>query len=594
MSFYFFNSLKNSKFQGQNVDIYEISHKEKPTLNTNTVKDLAGVKHNVQSFNIRYDDITALDRIALVGYYNKYKSDSLVCDNVVYRIGFGSNYLVTSYFSSSTFSQITFQIISENRKYLSYNDMNMSLLPNGILTNGLINTQSGTVIGINACVILVSSIYMGDEYIGYADISKINNKILVSTVFRKSDLEKLGGTINVNIHNDTYGDISTGGGYGGGSFDNTSDAIGVPQVPSIGVTTTGFINVYNPSLGELEGFGDELFPDFSEHEFTTADSLEAIASNLAEVGATIYDLLKSFINSNLINYVLDCHIIPCVPTVSDKIPIKVGFKTFPQQSAKVTSDYVTVDCGTLEIAEYYQNFIDYVGTTAKLYLPFVGFVGIEPEYFQNGKLRVTYSFNVIDGSFMAFVLSTSSKSNLKETVIGSFGGNCCVHIPITGVNYSSMISGIVQGVTTVASSGLTSYAGKLLTKDIVEDLGHKDSNYTQNDATRSSINVRKSQLNTASSALSLLSAKPTYESSNSYNSNSAYMGIRIPYLLISRTVSSFSNTYTKENGLPLNVSKKLDSVKGMTIASNLVLDGLSCTTEEKNMIKALFEGGVIL
>lgn len=594
MSFYFFNSLKNSKFQGQNVDIFEISHREKPYLNSLTVRDLAGVTHNVQSFNIYFEDITELEILALINYYNRYKSDSSICDNVVYRIGFGTNYLVTTYFSSSTFNQITFQIISENRKYLSYNDMRSSLLPNGTITNGVISAQSGVTGGPDACVILVSTNYMDKEYIGYADISKIDKKTLECKVFKKSDLEELGGVINVNKHDDTYGDISSGGGYGGGSFDNTSDAIGVPQVPSIGVTSTGFINVYNPSLGELEGFGDELFPDFSEHQFTSADSLEAIANNIAEVGATIYDLLKSFINSNLINYVLDCHIIPCVPTVSDKIPIKVGFKTFPQQSAKVTSDYVTVDCGTLEIAEYYQNFIDYVGTTAKLYLPFVGFVGIEPEYFQNGKLKVTYSFNVIDGSFMAFVLSTSSKSNLKETVIGSFGGNCCVHIPITGVNYSSMISGIVQGVTTVASSGLTSYAGKLLTKDIVEDLGHKDTNYTQNDATRSSINVRKSQLNTASSALSLLSAKPTYESSNSYNSNSAYMGIRIPYLLISRPVSSFSDTYTKENGLPLNVSKKLESVKGMTVASNLVLDGLSCTAEEKNMIKALFEEGVIL
>ena len=559
MSFYFFNSLKNSKFQGQNVDIYEISHKEKPTLNTNTVRDLSGVKHNIQSFNIRYDDITSLDKIALVGYYNKYKSDNLVCDNVVYRISFGSNYLVTSYFSSSTSSQITFQIISENRKYLSYEDMMLSLLPNGSVTNGVIYTQSGTVIGTNACVILVSTNYMGDEYLGYADISKINNKILVSTVFRKSDIEKLGGTINVNIHDDTYGDISSGGGYGGGSFDNTSDAIGVPNLPSIGATTTGFINVYNPSIGELSGFADDLFPDFPNHQFTTADSLEAIANNLASMGETIYDLLKSFINSNLINYVIDCHIVPCLPSVSNKIPIKVGFKTFTQQSAKVISDYVTIDCGTLEIAEYYQNFIDYVGTSAQLYLPFVGFVGIEPEYFQNGKLKVTYSYNVIDGSFMAFVISSSSKSNLKDTIIGSYGGNCCVHIPITGLNYSSIISGVVQGIGAM----------------------------TNNIASGNLIGA-------ASSAMTIASLKPDLENSNAYNSNSAYMGVRIPYLLIKRQVSSFSNTYTKENGLPLNVSKKLNEVKGMTIASNLILDGLSCTEEEKNMIKALFEEGVIL
>lgn len=559
MSFYFFNSLKNSKFQGQNVDIFEISHREKPTLNSLTVRDLDGVKHNVQSFSIDFEDITGFEVLALINYYNRYKSDSSICDNVVYRIGFGTNYLVTTYFSSSTDRQITFQIISENRKYLSYDDMKKSLLPNGTITNGVISTQSGVIGGSDACVILVSTNYMDKEYIGYAYISQINKKILVCKVFKKSDLEELGGVINVIKHDDTYGDISGSGGYGGGSFDNTSDAIGVPDLPSIGATTTGFINVYNPSLGELSGFADDLFPDFPNHTFTTADSLEAIANNLASMGETIYDLLKSFINSNLINYVIDCHIVPCSPSVSDKIPIKVGFKSFPQQSAKVTSDYVTVDCGTLEIAEYYQNFIDYVGTTAQLYLPFVGFVGIEPEYFQNGKLKVTYSYNVIDGSFMAFVISSSSKSNLKDTIIGSYGGNCCVHIPITGLNYSSIISGVVQGVGAM----------------------------TNNIASGNLIGA-------ASSAMTIASLKPDLENSNAYNSNSAYMGVRIPYLLIKRQVSSFSNTYTKENGLPLNVSKKLNEVKGMTIASNLVLDGLSCTLEEKNMIKALFEEGVIL
>lgn len=559
MSFYFFNSLKNSKFQGQNVDIFEISHREKPTLNNNTVRDLKGVKHTVQSFSINFEDITGFEVLALINYYNRYKSDSSICDNVVYRIGFGNNYLVTTYFSSSTSDQITFQIISENRKYLSYDDMYDSLLPNGTISNGVISTQSGTIGGSDACVILVSTNYMDKEYIGYADISKLNKKVLVCEVFKKSDLEELGGVINVIKHDDTYGDISVSGGYGGGSFDNTSDAIGVPSLPSIGATMTGFINVYNPSMGELSGFADDLFPDFSTHQFTTADSLEAIANNLASMGETIYDLLKSFINSNLINYVIDCHIVPCLPSVSEKIPIKVGFKTFPQQSAKVTSDYVSIDCGTLEIAEYYQNFIDYVGTSAQLYLPFVGFVGIEPEYFQNGKLQVTYSYNIIDGSFMAFVISSSSKSNLKDTIIGSYGGNCCVHIPITGLNYSSMISGVVQGVGAM----------------------------TNNIASGNLIGA-------ASSAMTIASLKPDLENSNAYNSNSAYMGVRKPYLLIKRQVSSFSNTYTKENGLPLNVSKKLNEVKGMTIVSNLVLDGLSCTSEEKNMIKALFEEGVIL
>lgn len=556
MSFYFFNSLKNSKFEGQNVDIYEISHKEKPSLNREKIRDLNGVVHTVQSFKNNQNDVSALDKIALSSYYEKYKTSSLICDNVNFRIGFGSNYLVTSFISTTNFNQIIFQIISENRKYLSYQDMRDSLIPNGSLTNGLIGTLSGTG-GVNACVILVSTNYLNEEYIGFCDLTNYPN--FSYYVYRKSDLEKLGGTIDINIHDDIYGDISTSGGYGGGSFDNTSDAIGVPQNPAIGATTTGFINVYNPSLNELQGFADDLFPDFEIREFSDKSGIDGVVENVKVLGETMHDILESFINSNLINYVIDCHIVPAIPQVGDKVPIKVGFKNFNQSSAKVTSDYVTVDCGTLNIAEYYQNFIDYIGTSAQLYLPFVGFVSIEPEYFQNGSLHIVYSYNVIDGSFMAFILSTSSKSNLKETVIGSYGGNCCVHIPITGLNYSSMISGVVQGVGSM----------------------------TSNIASANPIGV-------ASSAMSIASAKPDLENSNAYNANSAFMGVRIPYLLIKRQVSSFSANYTKENALPLNVSKKLDSVKGLTFCDNIILDGINATEEEKEKIKELFKGGVIM
>lgn len=561
MSFSFFNCLKNSKFEGQNVDIFNFADLgSRHTINTETVKNFDGQTYNLRFFSFNYDNINALDRLALVEYKSSYAQNGYDFSNISYRIGLGSNkylYYASPVNSSNNYIAHLFGITSTNRLYTSYNDIYNSLYNNSsdnIKIYSWTYSQQQTI-----STIMCSTTFQFDDWIGFCDITKLANKTVLGVMFNKSDIENMGYNIDLIKHDDKYGDMSSSGGYGGGSFDNTSDAIGVPQLPSIGATTTGFINVYNPSLGELSGFADELFPDFSEHEFTTADSLEAIANNLAEVGSTIYDLLKSFINSNLINYVLDCHIIPCVPTVADKIPIKVGFKSFPQQSAKVTSDYVTVDCGTLEISEYYQNFIDYVGTSAQLYLPFVGFVGIEPEYFQNGKLKVTYSYNVIDGSFMAFVISSSSKSNLKDTVIGSYGGNCCVHIPITGVNYSSMISGVVQGVGSMASSIAT---GNLI--------------------------------GTASSAMTIASLKPDLENSNAYNSNSAYMGVRIPYLLIKRQVSSFSNSYTKENGLPLNVSKKLEEVKGMTFASNLVLDSLSCTTEEKDMIKAFFEEGVIL
>ena len=380
--------------------------------------------------------------------------------------------------------------------------------------------------------------------------------------FDISDLNSKIGKIEWNIQSGRFGNYSKEGGYSSGSFDTSSDAIGVPELPTLGVSTTGFINIYSPSINELVNFGDDLFPDFQNADFPDLSGevgLKEIGQALGALVDNVYNIGQSFINSKLIDYVIDCHIIPCYPSVGTKEKIKVGFKTFNQESLKVTSDYVSVDCGSLSVAEYYNNFIDYVGTEAKLYLPFVGFIGLEPEFFQNGTIKVVYSFNIVDGSFMAHVLSTSSKSKLKDTVIGSYSGNCCVHIPITGLNYSTLVTSVLNG-TGATISNLTS--GNVM--------GAVDN------------------------ALNTLSSKPSMQNSNGYSSSSAFLGIRKPYLLISRVVSSFSNNYTQENGLPLNVSKTLSEMSGLTVVKNAILDGLSCTSSEKEMIKNMLEKGVIL
>lgn len=365
-----------------------------------------------------------------------------------------------------------------------------------------------------------------------------------------------------------YGDASAPEGYSGGTFDDSSDTISIPAAPTIGVCSTGFVNVYNPSISGLVNFGSELFPNLS---FTPISSLPAptdvqtalenIATVLTDFGNQIPNIVDMYINNSLINYVLDCHIIPVAPSTSGTPQIKVGFRTFTQTAPAVTSDYIDFDCGSINIGEYYANYIDYAPyTTAKLFLPFIGYVDIMPEYWQSGKLNVVYRFNIIDGSFIAYVKSTSSKSKLSDTIIGQYGGNCCVHIPITGVNYSNMVSGLVSGAAAVVSSASGPNGGSKL----------------------------------LSTAAQVANARPAVQSSNGYNSTSAFLSCRTPYLLIERSVSSFSRYYAEENGLPSNVSASLGSVSGYTEASKIVVDIDGATEAELNEISLLLAGGVFL
>lgn len=407
----------------------------------------------------------------------------------------------------------------------------------------------------------------------YTPYSWNHNEVIYTSGSYFYDISEIGD-FTIYEKSEEYGNYSDVGGYGGGSFDDSSDAFGLPSLPSLGVSEVGFINVYNPSKGQLQGFADELFPDFQIPTPSTATGIEAVAENLAKTFEVLGDFAESYVNAGLVNYVIDCHIVPVAPTTNGTAKIKVGFKSFNYTPAKVTSDYVEFDCGSLEIAEYYQNFLDYEGTRAKLYLPFVGFVDIKPEWFQSGKLGVTYHFNIIDGSCIAFVIATSSKSNLKNTVVATFGGNCCVHMPITGVNYSSMISGVVGGAVGIASNASN------MIKTNRADKGTVMSNI-------------EGATGIASNLADAVGAKPSIEQSNGYNAGMSFMCYRRPYLLIERPVASFSKNYPKEQGLPLNVTKKLGNMKGFTTCTSPVVDNFHCLEEEKEMIKqALIEGTI--
>ena len=458
------------------------------------------------------------------------------------------NYICIDCLANSTSSEISLKMgIRNDNVFSAYNDN----LDYTIFSGGLLSFSN---VGI---IVFKYTDDSGDYY--SASLIKTDQETYTAGLILTCLTDYPDILPDIKSDNDYYGEYSSGGsGYGGGGFDDSSDSFGLPELPQLGISEIGFINVYNPSVQQLTGLADDLFPDITLPQPSQLEGLDAVAENLANTCDTIGKFAETFINQNLINYVIDCHIVPVRPSTTNNTGLKIGFKTFNYNPNKVTSDYVSFNCGVLEIGEYYHNFLDYVGTRAKLYLPFVGFVDVNPEWFIGGRLQVLYHFNVIDGSCIAFIIGTSSKSKLLDTVVATFGGNCCVHIPITGVNYSSMISGVVSGASQIVS-GISN----------------------------------GSIANITSGALGILDAHPDLQQSNSYNAGMSYMCYRKPYLIIERPVADFSQNYPHEKGLPLNATMKLGTMKGFTTCTSPVIDNFNCFEEEKEMIKqALVEGTI--
>lgn len=360
---------------------------------------------------------------------------------------------------------------------------------------------------------------------------------------------------------------------GGGGYhpipNPESDLIPVPPIPQVSISNLGFLNVYKMTHTGLENFVNEVFPQITPPIVPENPSIQ---DTITVLGKAVIDFSTNYANKNLLDYVVDLHLIPVSPVSSQDFGIKVGYKQLDTTGPRVFGDYVDFDCGSIEIPENYGSYLDYTGTKADLYLPFIGNVPIKPEYWQDGKLQVVYRFNIIDGSCVAFVLSTSSKSALSNSVIGTYSGNCIVHLPIYGRDFATICASL--GATGANLLAQPSSIGSMFGGETVGELGV---------AVASKIPVIGKGL------------QPDTPVASSYNASSGILGIRYPYLVISRMKPSWAENYRHEKGLPFNATRRLGDLHGFVMTDNSVhLDGINCTDEERKLIHDLLISGIIL
>lgn len=352
-----------------------------------------------------------------------------------------------------------------------------------------------------------------------------------------------------------FGESSEPEGYDStGGFDDSSDTISIPSKPQ-SVLSLGFVNVYKCEAGSLAQFGAELFPEIQ------------FPSSLSDVGEVIAAVSDSIWNSKLIDYVISVHCVPGDVPAGSITDIKVGTRTMTGIMGKpITNEYVDYDFGTITVDPFYKNYADYM-TEVQLFLPMFGFVSLRPEEVIGGEIQVIYRFNVIDGSFMAYVLATSNRSKLYQSVIGQYGGSCIVHLPVSNLSYASMFSSLIGAGAAGAMAGMVSGGATI-------------------SAAAVGLTAAPGIVNAAQGG--------DVKKSNSYNASSSFMSRRKPYLIVTRPVSSFSTRYNIENGLPSNVAMTIGECVGFTQAENVILDSIPCTEAEKARIRSLLASGVIV
>ena len=319
--------------------------------------------------------------------------------------------------------------------------------------------------------------------------------------------------------------------------DPDDDPIGeTPDVliPINPISDSGFVSLYNPSGFELRQLSQYLWSD-----------------------NFINNIKKLF--QDPMDAIIGLHMIFGSPTTGEKTNIKVGFVDTGVTANKITAQYFTIDCGTVNVREYFKDARDYDFCNISIYLPFVGIQKLNSKDLMDASVRVLATVDVVTGALLYEIDVT--KKGLKQCLY-TFSGNCAVQLPISAGSYSSAIANLIGIGAGIAGTVAT---GGALAPALISGIGSA--------AINSHIDV---------------------QTSNSIGSNAGAMGIKKPYLIINRLSSYNANAYQKTQGYPSNKTAKIGSLKGVAKIKECHLEGIPATDEELEEIYTLLKQGVIL
>lgn len=313
--------------------------------------------------------------------------------------------------------------------------------------------------------------------------------------------------------------------------------IGAGNTPTV-VPQTGkassLYSVYNPSQEQLNQFGAWLW------------------------SSDFFEQIKKLFNDPM-QAIIGLHKVYSPVQTSGLGTIKCGYLDSAVSSKLVSEQYVTVDCGSVSLQEYFGNVFDYPPfTEISIYLPFIGVRRLDPSDIMRATVSVKYHVDVFTGACLADV---NVKRDTAGGVLYTFPGSCSVQYPLSSGSYMGIVSTIASTVVGAITAKTPIGAGAAVLGGIT--------NLTFN----SHANV---------------------ERSGSFTGNAGAMGSKIPYLIISRPQTAMAQNFETLSGYPSNTYTKLSACTGFTQVKFIHVENLNATDAEKQEIEQLLKEGVIL
>lgn len=336
-----------------------------------------------------------------------------------------------------------------------------------------------------------------------------------------------------DVGNDPYrpgGETEQGG--GDGNFDNTSEPIDFPPIPILSAVDTGFLTLFNPSLAQLKELSSYMWSDLFD----------------------INGWKKIF--ANPMDAIIGLTIVPVAVPSAGIGTVSVGNIPTGISMTKAAGQYVELDCGTLNVNEYWGAYLDYEPyTKAEIYLPFIGIHSLSTDDIMKKTIHIKYHIDLLSGACCAYV-------KCGDSILYSFVGQCSSSIPITSTDWTNIINGVISIAGAIGSMAATNGATAPMSVGTI-----------------------------ASAAVNSL--KPSIEKSGPMSSTGGILGVQYPYLILTRPRQALPNRLNTYTGYPTARTMSLGEVSGFTVIDAIHLENIPATESELDEIESLLKEGVI-
>lgn len=378
----------------------------------------------------------------------------------------------------------------------------------------------------------------------------------------------------IEINDYQYGDTSGPGGGSGGSFDRSSDAIGIPSLPTGGAANTGMVTMYAPTEAQLQSFSQFLWTTLFD---PSVDSL------LTSLKKWVNDPIESIVQ--LAAYPVtppagSSQIVKFCGIASDIVGAGVSMN-------KCSSQFMSFDFGTLTTPAFWKQALDYSPyTQVSIYLPYIGIVPLKADDVIDATLHLVYNIDLLTGAFAAVLeVKKTIDGTPLSAILGNWSGNMATQIPITAGNFSSVFGALATAVAAVGVGAVTGGLGAAAAgTSVAEGAGALAGGALSGAGHGLAANIGN-----------VINAKPHVSQSGRLDSAVGALSVSSAYLIIERPVQSLSPKFQEEQGYPSNTVQTLSNLSGLTVCEAPIMEGFSSASDEEiREIKRLLCEGVIL